>query len=613
MAEFLHFSRDSRLYMEKDGYLWSIPVLDGFSFSQATNASEITLNEMEDSVGRSRRGRKMFTDSLSAAEWSFSTYARPFRAAAGVNEDGTGRASRQATYKEVHAVEEALWVAMAGKNVYNRDGSTFVHDPALGGSICSFTAVNASGDADLADAQYGAGTYTFNVGIGQNSTGITYAGGGKQGVNAVVQVTVAGSGASAAIKFTETGQKFRSGETIVIDGDQLGGSGTRDDITITLYADSYQHFTNLAADAQISPSGTPAKTVNTVGSSSADTDFNALVQGDNTTAGTTDGATEARINFLDSNRSSLGTFNLYFILSDRSAGRLIYRLKDAVVNEASIDFDIDGIATINWSGFSGQIDDVSPGQITGSKADVWTASTTAPTITADKQFWIKTDASDRVYVSNHESSGSATNVIDASGDNAATVMGWRPAITEGTEDTGNFIRNRLTQLTLAPETTFQAGTTFTDQNGNTGQTYETSYQVALTGGNVTISNNISFLTPEEIGKVNQPIEHVTGTRTVTGSLTCYLGSSDAATNKVTNLFADLVNDTSTVINKFDIKLQVGGTAVGPKLELQLPTAHLEIPSHSIEDVISLETNFHGLGTGVGEGDEIKIIYKNDAV
>ena len=51
MAEFLHFSRDSRLYMEKDGYLWSIPVLDGFSFSQATNASEITLNEMEDSVG----------------------------------------------------------------------------------------------------------------------------------------------------------------------------------------------------------------------------------------------------------------------------------------------------------------------------------------------------------------------------------------------------------------------------------------------------------------------------------------------------------------------------------------------------------------------------------
>ena len=63
-----------------------------------------------------------------------------------------------------------------------------------------------------------------------------------------------------------------------------------------------------------------------------------------------------------------------------------------------------------------------------------------------------------------------------------------------------------------------------------------SYAVAITAGNITISNNITFLTPEELGRVNQPIEHVTGTRTVTGNFTCYLGSSDAATNKSKNLF-----------------------------------------------------------------------------
>ena len=188
-------------------------------------------------------------------------------------------------------------------------------------------------------------------------------------------------------------------------------------------------------------------------------------------------------------------------------------------------------------------------------------------------------------------------------------MGWRSVIDEGSTDTGNFIRNRLTQLTLAPETSFQTATRFTDANGNANQSYETSYQVALTGGNVTISNNISYLTPEEIGKVNQPIEHVTGTRTVSGSLTCYLGSSDVATNKVSDLFKDLIADVNTVINKFAITLQVGGTGTGPKVEISMPTAHLEIPSHSIEDVISLETNFHGLGTGVGEGDEVKITYK----
>ena len=591
MAEYLHFSRDSRLYMEKDGYLWSIPVLDGFSFSQATNASEITLNEMEDSSGRSRRGRKMFTDSLSAAEWSFSTYARPFLAAAGANEDGTGKANRQTT-AQVHAVEEALWVAMAGQNVYNRAGSKFTH-PTTGGSISSFTVDDAT-DTDSGDRTDD--TYTFNVGSGQNSSNITYTG---AGVNAVISVTVA-SGVST-ITVTEAGQKFKSGETIVVDGEGLGGDADSENMTITIYAESMVQYTAAAANANTSPDGTPAKTVGTPGTTPV---YN--------NAGTA--SDKSVINFTDSNRAALGTFNLYFILSDRSAGRLIYKLENAVVNEASMDFDIDGIATIGWSGMAGQIKDVSPGEVTGAKADVWTAIAktgggAGPTITADKQFWIDTADSDKVYIANHESSGTATNIINASGDNASTVMGWRPVIDEGTTDTGNFIRNRLTQLTLAPETTFRSNTTFTDANGTANQQYETSYQVALTGGNVTISNNISYLTPEELGKVNQPIEHVTGTRTVTGSLTCYLGSSDVATNKVADLFKDLVADVNTVINKFAITLQVGGTATGPKVELSLPTAHLEIPSHSIEDVISVETNFHGLGTGVGEGDEMKITYK----
>ena len=133
MAEYLHFSRDSRLYMAKDGYLWSIPVLDGFSFSQATNASEITLNEMEDASGRSRRGRKMFTDSLSAAEWSFSSYIRPFKSA-GSKSATNGVADSSANHQ--HAVEEALWVAMAGQNVYVPSTGKFKHG-ANGGALTS--------------------------------------------------------------------------------------------------------------------------------------------------------------------------------------------------------------------------------------------------------------------------------------------------------------------------------------------------------------------------------------------------------------------------------------------------------------------------------------------
>jgi len=91
MADQLYFSRDTRLFVqmrnqdaEDDGTagagtFWEIPILDGYSFSQTTNTSEILLSEMESTAGISRRGRRMFTDSLAPAEWSFSTYIRPFK------------------------------------------------------------------------------------------------------------------------------------------------------------------------------------------------------------------------------------------------------------------------------------------------------------------------------------------------------------------------------------------------------------------------------------------------------------------------------------------------------------------------------------------------------
>ena len=83
MADNMFFSRDTNFVVEIGSNRWAIPVLDGFSFSQATNTSEVTLNEMADSAGNSRRGRKLFTDSYAPAEWSFSTYARPFKSAGG--------------------------------------------------------------------------------------------------------------------------------------------------------------------------------------------------------------------------------------------------------------------------------------------------------------------------------------------------------------------------------------------------------------------------------------------------------------------------------------------------------------------------------------------------
>ena len=76
MAQQLFFSRDTKVFIKFGTKVWDLPVLDGFSFSQATNSSEITLAEMEGSGGSSRRGRKQFNDSLAPAEWSFATPCR---------------------------------------------------------------------------------------------------------------------------------------------------------------------------------------------------------------------------------------------------------------------------------------------------------------------------------------------------------------------------------------------------------------------------------------------------------------------------------------------------------------------------------------------------------
>ena len=110
MADQLYFSRDTKVFIEIGSAIWEIPVLDGFSFSQATNSSEVTLSEMESTGGVSRRGRRMFNDSLAPAEWSFSTYMRPFTSAGADDAAGqVGGKFASVTADNHHAVEEALW------------------------------------------------------------------------------------------------------------------------------------------------------------------------------------------------------------------------------------------------------------------------------------------------------------------------------------------------------------------------------------------------------------------------------------------------------------------------------------------------------------------------
>jgi len=388
----LYFSRDSKMYIEIGSSVWEIPVLDGFSFSQANNSTEVTLSEMEDTAGSSKRGRRVFNDSLAPVEWSFSTYARPFLSE---GSDTAGNAEKDGTDRH-HAVEEVLWALMAGAATYTApDGST----------------------------------------------------------------------ASA--------------------------------------------LTGLTFSSTASP---------------------------NTTAST--GLSE--LSFANSNKATLGTCNIYFSLDDGGANPVVYKLTEAVVNEASVDFDVDGIATIAWSGFG-------------------------KTLTEDSK-------------------------------PTRTVF-------EAINSTNNYIRNRLTQLSIT------AGDTTTFPGSGSGV-----YTLTLTGGNITISNNISFLTPETLGTVNLPIGHVTGARSVSGSFNCYLGlDSGTNTGTSTDFFNDLTSAAARtkVVNSFDVTFKLGGVSTSssvPFYQFNFPTAHLEIPAHTVEDVISLETTFQALPSTIAGTNEVTVKY-----
>lgn len=117
-ASNLFFAKDTRVYLAQGANIWEVPVLNGFSYNQTTNTSDVTLAEMSDAAGTSRRGRKTFTDSVAPAEWSFETYARPYLV--------TGSPNRMRT------VEEPLWANFVAANSYTTATPAWASDVVLG-------------------------------------------------------------------------------------------------------------------------------------------------------------------------------------------------------------------------------------------------------------------------------------------------------------------------------------------------------------------------------------------------------------------------------------------------------------------------------------------------
>ena len=262
--------------------------------------------------------------------------------------------------------------------------------------------------------------------------------------------------------------------------------------------------------------------------------------------GATGAAPYSVVEFTNSGKNQMVKFGV-IITVDASS----YIIDNCVLDQASIDFGLDAIATIAWTARGSTLRSVA--------------------ITADKASPV---AFSGAYFS-------------ASGNVAKAKVTTAP-----------FLANKLSQITITSNISGTAGTT---------------YDLALTGGNITFSNNVTYLTPANLATVNKPFTYFTGTRAVSGSVNCYLRTG--GTNRSAQLLADMLTGSATDVEPdFQIELNIGGnSSAATRVNLLLPACVLTIPAINTEQVVSSTINFtaqgyNGSDFAIDQNNEAKITY-----
>lgn len=144
---------------------------------------------------------------------------------------------------------------------------------------------------------------------------------------------------------------------------------------------------------------------------------------------------------------------------------------------------------------------------------------------------------------------------------------------KGKITTARYITNKLS--TLALEANISGG--------------GTAYTIAITGGSITISNNLTYLTPANLGTVNQPIGYFTGTRSITGSVNAYLRTgAGLSASLLTDMLAAASSSSET---KYKLVVAMGGSTNSNRVDLEMNGAMLTIPTLTTDQVVSTTVNF----------------------
>jgi len=258
-----------------------------------------------------------------------------------------------------------------------------------------------------------------------------------------------------------------------------------------------------------------------------------------------------------SSRSNFSTAvenHMYFKLDN-----VIFQVSNSTVNQATVDAGIEEIATTTWTGFGTTMK-----ELTGTPRD--NAVSVFGGILNDGSSVTANSNASEATVTAHYHPYNQMNVAGSIG-------------------TNSFIKNRLSAIE------------FHHQPSAGGA--DVKYTFPVTALSFDYNNNITYLTPEELANLNEPIGQFTGTRAVTGSATMYLRSGD---NESAQFIRNIQNDSRTASAQTSNANLIVGGATAPYVAFQLDACQFEFPAIAVEDVISMTVNFVGQETTANKGD-----------
>lgn len=273
----------------------------------------------------------------------------------------------------------------------------------------------------------------------------------------------------------------------------------------------------------------------------------------NVAAGT--GSHSTRSNFATAQEN-----HLYFKLDN-----VIYQVSNATVNQSTVDAGIEEIATVTWTG----------------------QGTTLAEL-------IGTPRNNAVSVFGGILNNGTSVTANSNAAALTAVAAYHPfnqMNVAGSVATNSFIKNRLSAIEFHHKPTAD-GT-------------DVKYTFPVTALSFDYNNNITYLTPEELAALNEPIGQFTGTRAVTGSATMYLRAGDTESAQ---FLRNIANDSRTQsAQTSNANLIIGGTTA-PYVAFQLDATQFEFPQLAVEDVISMSVNFVGQEPTAtkGAGGEVTI-------